>query len=119
MLHYPQPPVKSQTVTCLQFKSIDSQAEHFGSIGLMPIQSMPATGRPQAIVEHARRNTPPERKTPRLEIQAGCCIYEAICSLQGLLGDLDDGGESRGVVDGHIGEHLAVQLHASLLQAVH
>ena len=28
-------------------------------------------------------------------------------------------GESRGVVDGHVGEHLAVELDASLLQAVH
>ena len=67
----------SNTVTCLRFKSIHSQTKHFGSIGLLPIRSKSVTDRAQAIIEHARSNTPPERKTPRLDSQAGCYTFEA------------------------------------------
>ena len=36
-----------------------------------------------------------------------------------LLGDVAQGGEGHGVVDGHLREHLAVDLDAGHLQTVH
>ena len=39
--------------------------------------------------------------------------------LQSLLGGLDQSVEAGGIVDGHLRQHLAVQLDAGLLQAVH
>ena len=39
--------------------------------------------------------------------------------LQSLLGGLDQSVEAGGIVDSHFRQHLAVQLDASLLQAVH
>ena len=39
--------------------------------------------------------------------------------LQSLLGGLDQSVEAGGIVDGHLAQHLAVQLDAGLLQAVH
>ena len=38
---------------------------------------------------------------------------------QSSLRDLDQRGKSLGVVDGHVGEHLAVELDASLVEAIH
>ena len=41
------------------------------------------------------------------------------CLLEGSLGDLGELSESIGIGDGHVGEHLAIELHAGLLEAVH
>ena len=51
-----------------------------------------------------------------------CELHDArtiVESLQGLLGDVCQRGERRCIVDSHIGEHLAVELDAGLLQTVH
>mgnify|MGYP007122675298 CR=1 FL=1 len=39
--------------------------------------------------------------------------------LQGLLGNLDHSGEGGRIVHSHVGEHLAIELDAGLLEAVH
>ena len=51
---------------------------------------------------------------------APCLRQSAVCAQDlRLLGDLAQGGKRHGIADGHLGQHLAVDLDAGDLQTVH
>mgnify|MGYP006877865237 CR=1 FL=1 len=61
----------------------------------------------------------PLNETHILSALRGLLTFSKNELFQSSLRDLDQRGKSLGVVDGHVGEHLAVELDASLVEAIH
>ena len=71
---------------------------------------------PKSAPDRCSVNLSQHKKAPALR---GLLAFSKNELFQSSLRDLDQRGKSLGVVDGHVGEHLTVELDASLVEAIH